>query len=78
MASAPLVTPTPPAAGRGLPGVGQLVPFLRNPTAFLGAQRAGLGDTFLLEVAGFTLFCVFGPVGLRSLYALAEEDASFG
>jgi cytochrome P450 len=78
MASAPLVTPAPPVAGGGLPGVGHLVPFLRNPTTFLAAQRARLGDTFLLEVAGFTLFCVFGPVGLRSLYALAEDDASFG
>jgi cytochrome P450 len=76
--AAPLVRPTPPTAAGGLPGVGPVVPFLANPTAFLGAQRARLGDTFLLRVAGFTLFCVFGPVGLRSLYALPEDEASFG
>ena len=74
----PLVTPAPPTAGGGVPGVGPVIPFLSNPTAFLGAQRARLGDTFLLLVAGFPLFCVFGPVGLRSLYALPEDEASFG
>jgi cytochrome P450 len=78
MSRAALVTPVPPHAGRGLPGLGHLLPFLRNPTAHLTALRHRLGDTFLLEVAGFPLFCVFGPIGLRSLYALPEEVASFG
>jgi hypothetical protein len=57
-------------------------PFLANPTSFLRAQRERLGDTFLLRVAGFDLFCVFGPLGLRSLYvrvagvaALDRRDA---
>jgi len=77
MATAP-VTPAPPTAGRGLPGLGHVVPFLANPTAFLAAQRARLGDTFVVRVAGFQLFCVFGPVGLRSLYAFPEDEASFG
>jgi cytochrome P450 len=76
--ASPLVTPAPPTAHGGLPLAGPVVPFLANPTAFLTAQRARLGDTFLLRVAGFTLFCVFGPVGLRSLYALPEDEASFG
>jgi cytochrome P450 len=68
----------PPHAGRGIPGLGHLIPFIRNPTAFLTGLRARLGDTFLLDVAGFELFCVFGPIGLRSLYALPEDEASFG
>jgi cytochrome P450 len=68
----------PPHAGRGIPGLGHLIPFVRNPTAFLSGLRSRLGDTFLLDVAGFDLFCVFGPVGLRSLYALPEDEASFG
>jgi cytochrome P450 len=72
------VTPMPPHAGRGIPGLGHLIPFMRNPTAYLSGLRARLGDTFLLDVAGFELFCVFGPVGLRSLYALPEDEASFG
>lgn len=72
------VTPAPPIVSGGLPGLGPVRPFLANPTAFLRAQRERLGDTFLLRVAGFDLFCVFGPVGLRSLYALPEDEASFG
>jgi cytochrome P450 len=61
-----------------LPWLGQLVPFLRDPNAFLTATRARLGDTFLVDLAGFRLLFVFGPVGLRSLYGLAEDEASFG
>ena len=73
-----VVTPMPPHAGRGLPGLGHLIPFIRDPTRYLTGLRSRLGDTFLLDVAGFDLFCVFGPVGLRSLYALPEDEASFG
>src|SRR6185436_11051029 len=72
------VVPAPPRVRGGLPGIGPIGAFLRNPTLFLAAARARLGDTFLLEVAGFRLFCVFGPIGVRSLYALPEDDASFG
>jgi cytochrome P450 len=68
----------PPHAGRGIPGLGHLIPFMRNPTAYLTELRDRLGDTFVLDVAGFELFCVFGPVGLRSLYVLPEDEASFG
>src|SRR5215470_6667382 len=74
--AAPFATPMPPRAAP--PPLGHLVPFLRNPTAYLTALRARLGDTFALEVGGFRLFCVFGPIGLRSLYALPEDEASFG
>ena len=73
-----VVTPMPPHAGRGVPGLGHLIPFVRNPTAYLTGLRSRLGDTFLVDVAGFDLFCVFGPVGLKSLYALPEDEASFG
>jgi cytochrome P450 len=72
------VVPSPPRVTGGLPRLGPVGAFLRNPTLFLAGARARLGDTFLLEVAGFRLFCVFGPIGVRSLYALPEEEASFG
>jgi cytochrome P450 len=78
MAAADLVSPAPPTIGGGLPLVGHVVPFLRDPTAFLTSLRARHADTFLLQLARFRLLFVFGPVGLRSLYALPEEDASFG
>ena len=54
------------------------MPFLRDPNTFLSDARTRLGDTFLVDLAGFRLFCVFGPIGLRSLYALPEDEASFG
>jgi cytochrome P450 len=74
----PSVTPAPPRAPSGLPWLGQIVPFLRDPNTFLSDARTRLGDTFLVDLAGFRLFCVFGPIGLRSLYALPEDEASFG
>src|SRR5262249_47596886 len=49
----------------------------RNPTAFLATLRARHGNAFLLELFGFRLFFVFSPDGLRSLYELPEETASF-
>jgi cytochrome P450 len=72
------VVPVPPQVSGGLPRIGPLVAFLRNPTRFFAGARARLGDTFLLELAGFRLFCVFGPIGVRSLYAMPEGEASFG
>ena len=53
------------------------MPFLRNPTSFLADMRARHGDSFLLELLGFRLFFLFSPDGLRSLYELPEEVASF-
>ncbi|MGH7894616.1 MAG: cytochrome P450, partial [Candidatus Binatia bacterium] len=78
MGTRPGVHPAPPRAAGGLPVLGHLLPFLRSPTALVTTLRARHGDTFLLELLRFRLFFVFGPIGLRSLYALAEEDASFG
>jgi cytochrome P450 len=74
--SLPLVSPAPPHVA-GAPILGAAAPFLRNPTAFLSAQRAALGDVFLLDLLHFRLFFVFSPEGLRSLYELPEEIASF-
>jgi len=72
----PLISPSPPRVP-GPPLLGAAVPFLRNPTGFLTAMRARHGDAFLLELLGFRLFFVFSPAGLRSLYELPEEIASF-
>lgn len=72
----PLVSPPPPRVA-GAPLIGAAGPFLRNPTEFLSATRARLGDAFLLDVLGFRLFFLFSPGGLRSLYELPEEVASF-
>lgn len=73
---AALISPQPPRVA-GLPLIGAAGPFLRNPTAFLIAMRALHGDAFLLEIFGFRLFFVFSPQGLRSLYELPEDTASF-
>jgi cytochrome P450 len=67
----------PPLIG-GLPRVGAGVALLRNPTEFLSAARHKHGDTFVVDAFGFRLFCVFSPVGVRSLYQLPEAEASFG
>jgi cytochrome P450 len=61
-----------------LPFVGAGLGLLRDPTAWFEAQRARHGDTFMASAFGFRLFCVLGPVGVRSLYALPEQEASFG
>jgi len=73
----PLVAPAPPRVAGRLPFVGAGFGFLANPTEFLRATRARVGDSFLLEAFGFRLFFVFSPEGLRSLYQLPEKDASF-
>ena len=71
-----VVTPSVPRVP-GPPWLGPARGFLRDPTTFLSDARARYGDTFLVEVCGYQMLFVFSPVGLRSLYALAEEDASF-
>lgn len=73
----PSVSPAPPRARGGVPYLRSTVSFLRAPTAFLEAERARLGDTFLLDAMGLRMLFLFSPEGLRSLYALPEEDASF-
>ncbi len=51
---------------------------LRDPTAHLRRRRAEWGDTFIVDVAGHRLLCVFSAEGVRSLYGFAEHEASFG
>jgi cytochrome P450 len=51
---------------------------LRNPTEFFRESRRRLGDTFVVDAFGWRLFCVFSPSGVRRLYELPEQEASFG
>jgi cytochrome P450 len=78
--SAPLpsIDPLPPAAGPALPWVGAGLSLLRDPTSFFARSRARLGDSYLVDAFGWRLFCLFSPEGVRALYALPEEQASFG
>lgn len=73
----PLVAPEPPRVGGRWPWIGAGFGFLANPTQFLRRARERHGDTFLLELFGFRLLCLFSPEGLRSLYQLPEKQASF-
>lgn len=68
----------PPGAGGRLVQARGAWVMLRNPTAHLRGQREALGDTFVIDVAGHRLLCLFSPAGIRSLYGLAEHEASFG
>lgn len=74
----PAVDPMPPRAPGLLPWVGAGARLLRNPTRFFLAMRQRLGDTFVVDAFGYRLFCVFSPTGVRTLYALREDEASFG
>jgi cytochrome P450 len=58
--------------------VGSGFGLLRDPSGFLGRARERLGDTFLVDAFGYRLLCVFSAQGVRQLYALPEEEASFG
>ena len=73
-----IITPTPPIVKDELKHIGAGLRFARNPTQFLSECRAEYGDTFLVDVFGYQLFCVFGEEGLASLYSQPEEQASFG
>ena len=73
----PGVDPMPPAV-RGWPVVGAGPALLRQGADFFAAQRARLGDTFLVDAFRYRLFCVLSPAGVRALYALPEREASFG
>ncbi|MBM4266468.1 MAG: cytochrome P450 [Deltaproteobacteria bacterium] len=72
------VEPMPPTAKGGLPWIGAGLGLLRNPTEFFRRTRQELGDTYLVDAFGWRLFCVFSPEGVRRLYALPEDEASFG
>jgi cytochrome P450 len=78
IASMPGVTPMPPRIAGLLPWVGAGIGLLRDPTGFFVRGRQRLGDTFIVDAFGYRLFCVFSPDGVRQLYALPEEQASFG
>ena len=73
-----LVSPKPPIVRDELLHIGAGLRFSQNPTDYLSQLRREYGDTYLVDVFGYKLFCVFSPVGLQSLYAAAEDEASFG
>lgn len=73
-----LVEPKPPTVHDELPHIGAGLRFAQAPTKFFTDLRAQYGDTFLVDVFGYSLFCTFSPKGLESLYSLPEEQASFG
>jgi cytochrome P450 len=68
----------PPHARGVIPWLGAGLGLLRDPTAHVRKLRARLGDTFVLDGLGYRLFFVFSPAGLRALYTVPEEHASFG
>lgn len=72
------VEPKPPHVAASVPWVRSGVQLLRNPTEFFTEQRHHLGDTYLVDAFGKRLFCVFSPKGVRRLYELPEDEASFG
>ena len=73
-----LVSPKPALVRDELAHIGAGLRFSQSPTKFLTQLRKEYGDTFLVDVFGYKLFCVFSPQGLKSLYAAAEDEASFG
>jgi cytochrome P450 len=68
----------PPGAGDRLVRAHDGWAMLRNPTAHLRRRREALGETFVVDVAGHRLLCLFSPAGIRSLYGFPEHEASFG
>ena len=74
----PGITPPPPVATEELPHVGAGLRFLDAPTEYLVELRERHGDTFFVDLFGFPLLFSFSPRGLQSLYALPEDEASFG
>tara|TARA_R110002072_G_scaffold1533_1_gene12755 strand:+ start:37828 stop:39210 length:1383 start_codon:yes stop_codon:yes gene_type:complete len=73
-----LVSPKPAIVHDELAHIGAGLRFSQSPTNFLAELREQYGDTFLVDIFGYKLFCVFSPAGLKSLYAAAEDEASFG
>src|SRR5262245_44571433 len=73
-----LVSPKPEIVRDELAHIGAGLRFAQSPTNFLTQLRSEYGDTFLVDVFGYKLFCVFSPQGLKSLYAAAEDEGSFG
>src|SRR5260370_8959583 len=67
-----------PMVRSSLPWAGAGAALLTDPTHFFATARERLGDTFVADVFGFRLFCVFSPAGVRRLYEVSEDQASFG
>lgn len=74
----PAVAPLPPVVGGPIPWLGAAAGMLRDPTAWFTRERAQHGDTFAVDALAHRFLCVFGPVGVSSLYAVPEREASFG
>jgi cytochrome P450 len=68
----------PPVAPGRLSWIGSGRRLLRDPTGFFAETRRRLGDTYVVDAFGRRLFCVFSAAGVKSLYALPEQQASFG
>lgn len=49
-----------------------------DPVAVIAAARAELGDTFSVDSGNDRYLFLFSPLGVRSFYGLAEEQASKG
>ncbi len=73
-----VVDPMPSHVGGALPRIDAGLALLRDPTAFFNRARRRHGDTFVVDAFGFRLFCVFSAAGVRRLYEVAENEASFG
>jgi cytochrome P450 len=74
----PGCVPMPARVGGPVRRVGAGLALLAGPTDFFARQRARHGDTFVVDALGHRFFCVFGPEGVRRLYELPEQEASFG
>ena len=71
----PTIAPMPPvAAGAGLPWDTAM----EDPVGALAQARRSLGDTFVVDSGDDRYLFTFSPVGVRSFYALPEEQASKG
>lgn len=73
-----LVSPKPPIVHEELAHIGAGLQMVDDPTGYLTRLREQYGDTFLVDVFGYKLFCTFSGEGLESLYKLEEDAASFG
>ncbi len=74
----PVAHGAPPRAGLHLPKIGAAISLFRDPTRFFERARKRHGETFVVNVFGRELFCVFSAAGIRSLWALPETTASKG
>jgi hypothetical protein len=71
----PVIEPMPPRTPGRLPWLGSGLDLLRDPGGFFADARSELGDTFVCDVFGQRLFCVFSAEGVRALYALPEPHS---